>query len=96
MAKVFAGVLKVDHDRYGVYNVGTGIGRSIEDIVNLVKEYFPDMATEHGSYKGVLYDSIADVTKIREAVGFNPDKSDRKFRETIEKMIRNSKMGARK
>lgn len=95
VAEAFVRILDAD-DRYGVYNVGTGIGRSIEDIVNLVKECFPDIAIEYGDYNGILYDSVADITKIKKAIGFDPDKSDKKLRYTIEKMIRNSKMGVRK
>jgi len=83
VAEAFASVLELDHS-FEVYNVGTGIGRSIEDIVNLVKEYFPSLSVEHGDYKGVLYDSVADISKIRDAAGFDPDGSDNRLRETIE------------
>lgn len=93
VAQAFVSILEVNHNRYELYNVGTGIGRSIEDIANLVKGYFPGMVIEHGDYNGVLYDSVADITKIRKATGFNPNKGDRKLKETIEKMIRNSKTG---
>lgn len=83
VADAFASVLELDH-RFEVYNVGTGIGRSIEDIVSLVKEYFPTLSVEHGDYKGTLYDSAADITKLRNATGFNPDRSDKKLRNIIE------------
>ena len=86
VADAFANVLELDH-RFEVYNVGTGVGRSIEDTVNLVREYFPNLSTEVSKYKGTLYDSVADITKIRNATGFNPDGGDRKLRNTIEAMI---------
>ena len=84
VADAFVRVLELDH-RFEVYNVGTGVGRSIEDIVNLVKEYFPNLSVEHGDYKGALYDSVADLTKVRNAADFNPDGSDNKLREVIQK-----------
>jgi UDP-glucose 4-epimerase len=87
VADAFATVLELDH-RFEVYNVGTGIGRSIRDIVDLVKIYFPNLSVEYVDYKGVLFDSVADTTKLRDAIGFNPDGSDRKLRGTIEAMIK--------
>lgn len=84
VADAVARVLELD-SKYEVYNVGTGVGRSIEDVVNLVKEYFPTLSVEIGDYKGVLYDSVADITKLREATSFSPDRSDNKLREVIQK-----------
>ncbi len=86
LADTFARVLELDH-KFEVYNVGTGVGRSIEDIVNLVKEYSPTLSVEHSDNQGVLYDSVADITKLKNATGFNPDGSDNKLREVIEKQV---------
>lgn len=83
VADAFASVLQLDH-KFEVYNVGTGVGRGIEDIVNLVKEYYPTLSAEHGDYKGVFYDSVADIAKIVNAAGFNPDQSDNKLRQVIQ------------
>ena len=83
VAHAFASVLQLDH-KFEVYNVGTGVGRSIEDIVNLVKEYFPDLSVERAQYNGMLYDSVADITKLRNATGFSPDGSDNKLRSIVE------------
>jgi UDP-glucose 4-epimerase len=82
VANVFASVLELDHE-FEVYNVGTGLGRSIEDLVNMVKDFFPALAIQYGEYKGVLYDSVADITKLQNATGFSPDVSDANFREMI-------------
>lgn len=87
VADVFAGVLETSGSGLGIYNVGTGVGRSIEDIVNLVGEYFPGMQVEHGEYNAILYDLTADITNIKKATGFSPDESYRKLKETIEKMM---------
>jgi len=86
VADAFVRVLELDH-KFEVYNVGTGVGRSIQDIVNLAKEYLPNLTVTHGEYKGVLYDSVADMTKLINATGFNPDGSDNKLREVIEKQV---------
>lgn len=87
VADAFVRVLELDH-RFEAYNVGTGVGRSIKDIASLVKEYFPNLSVEHGDYKGPLYDSVADITKVRNATGFNPDGSDNKLREIIQEWER--------
>ncbi len=76
VANVFASVLELDH-KFEVYNVGTGVGRSIEDLTKIVKSYFPSLAIEFGEYKGILYDSVADISKLQRATGFGPDVSER-------------------
>lgn len=82
VADVFAGILELDH-RFEVYNVGTGAGRSIQDLAKIVKEYFPALVIQFGEYKGLLYDSVADINKLRRATSFNPDVSDHNIREII-------------
>lgn len=86
VADALAGVLSLDH-KFEAYNVGTGVGRSIEDIVNLVKEYSSTLSVEHSDSKGVLYDSVADITKLKNAIGFNPDGNDNKLRKIIKKQV---------
>ena len=87
VADAFVGVLETSGSGLDIYNVGTGVGKSIEDIVKLVGEYFSGMRVEHGGYNAILYDLTADIKKIKNAIGFSPDESDRKLKETIEKMI---------
>ena len=84
VASVFASALELN-ERFEVYNVGTGIGRSIEDLVKMVKEYFPMLAIEYGEHNGSLYDSVADIIKLRSAIDFEPDGSDSKLREMIQR-----------
>jgi len=83
VANIFASVLELDH-KFEVYNVGTGVGRSIEDLTKIVKSYFPALAIEFGEYKGFLYDSVADISKLRSATGFSPDVTDDNIREMIQ------------
>jgi UDP-glucose 4-epimerase len=86
VANVFANVLELDH-RFEVYNVGTGVGRSIEDLTKIVKEYFPALEIQFGDYQGVLYDSVADITKLQCATGFSPDVTEYNLRRTIQSRI---------
>jgi UDP-glucose 4-epimerase len=86
VANVFASVLELDH-RFEVYNVGTGVGRSIEDLTKLVKEYFPALVVQFGDYQGVLYDSVADIDKLQRATGFKPDVTEYSLRKTIQSRI---------
>jgi UDP-glucose 4-epimerase len=83
VANVFAAALELDH-RFEVYNVGTGVGRSIEDLTKIVKGYFPSLAIEFGEFKGVPYDSVADISKLKSATGFSPDVSDNNIKEIIQ------------
>lgn len=82
VANAFASVIELDHE-HQVYNVGTGIGRSIESLAEMVKKFFPTLEVQYGEYNGVFFDSVADITKLRDATGFNPDGSDSKLKETI-------------
>ena len=82
VADAFANILQLDRE-FELYNVGTGVGRSIEDIANLVKERFPNLSVEHSEYEGVFYDFVADITKLRDTTSFNPDRSDDKLKEVV-------------
>jgi nucleoside-diphosphate-sugar epimerase len=68
-------------------NVGTGVGRSIRDIAEIVREYLPDMDIERKDFEGELYDSVADISKLKELIDFEPDGSVERIKRTIEEMI---------
>jgi UDP-glucose 4-epimerase len=85
VAAVFARVLNLEH-KFEVYNVGTGIGRSIEDLVSIVRDYAGDLSIEFAKRNDVLYDSIADISKLKRAINFDPDTSDTKLRSAIKAM----------
>jgi len=85
VADAVAAVLQLDHG-FEIYNVGAGVGRSIENIVNLFRKYFPTLSIEYTDSKDVLYDSVADITKIRNATGFNPDVTDDRLKQVIEEL----------
>jgi UDP-glucose 4-epimerase len=87
VADTIAEVLNLKQ-KFETYNVGTGIGRTIEDILGLVKEYFPTLSVERVALEEVLYDSIADITKLKSAITFNPDTRYDKIREVIQELRR--------
>lgn len=82
VADVFASVLELNH-RFEVYNVGSGVGISIKDLVSIVKEYFPTLTVQYGKYNGELYDSVADILKLQGTIGFSHNGCDSKLREAI-------------
>lgn len=82
VADVFVHVLEQD-SVFDILNVGTGKGRSIKEIVELVREYFPGLLVKYGGYGGTLYDSVADITKIQNRIAFCPDDSEDKLRQVI-------------
>jgi UDP-glucose 4-epimerase len=73
-------------NKYEVYNIGTGIGRSINDVINLVREVYPDLKINYSATKDILCDSIADISKLRQAIAFDPDNSDNRLRKVIHQL----------
>ncbi|UCD13688.1 MAG: NAD-dependent epimerase/dehydratase family protein, partial [Thermoplasmatales archaeon] len=87
VAKIFSKVIDCKDCANQTINIGTGVGRSIKDIVEMVKVHFPDMKTEKKEFKDELYDSIADITKLKSLTGFEPNSSIDLMKKTIEEMI---------
>lgn len=85
VADAFVKVLNLKH-KFEIYNIGTGVGRSIKDIVNLAKECFPAMDVEFGTGSQTLYDSVADITRIKNAIVFNPDGSDERLKKVLQEL----------
>ena len=58
----------------GIFNVGTGIGTSINEIADLLcKKINPDIKFEHANnHKGELRYSIADITRANTDLKFHP------------------------
>ena len=59
----------------GVYNVGTGIGTSITDLAMIIKELLGDELEieKKPERKGELKNCIADISRIRGELGFEPE-----------------------
>lgn len=69
--------LKADHVRYGVFNIGTGVGRTLVDMAQVVKEFFPNADIQIGpglDYMGIGISgySVLDITRAREQLGYQP------------------------
>jgi nucleoside-diphosphate-sugar epimerase len=71
---------------FEIFNIGTGKGRRMQDIFNLVKEHFPGLRMEKAAVTANLYNSVADISKIKQAIYFKPDDSDDKIREVIREL----------
>lgn len=62
----------------GVYNVGTGISRSFQDIADILQnELKTDLGTEYflNPYKGYQTDTQANITSSQDNLGFEPKTS---------------------
>ena len=84
---VQAGMLAMKKDVFGVFNVGTGMSHSFNDIVRLLNnELGTEIAPQHieNPVKNYVGHTLADITKIRDVLGYNPEYSlERGIRELI-------------
>jgi nucleoside-diphosphate-sugar epimerase len=69
----------------GVFNIGTGNSVSILEVVNTIREMFPEMpAPQHGPIRvGEVQHSRADITKASEKLGYQPSKT---FKEALREL----------
>jgi len=63
--------------RYDAYNIGTGIGFTLKDVANEVKQLMPEANIQIGPGLHFLggpthYYSVYDITRAREDLGFSP------------------------
>jgi UDP-glucose 4-epimerase len=87
VALVFSKVIDYEDCANQTINVGTGVGRSVKEIVELVKESYPEIQIERKEFKGRPYDSFADISKLKHLLGFEPDGSTDILKKTISEMI---------
>ena len=56
-----------------VFNVGTGKSYSVNQIVNILREFFPDLEIEYQDKpKGYATDTLADISKAKKLLGWQP------------------------
>jgi UDP-glucose 4-epimerase len=69
----------------GIFNIGTGNSVSIREVVDAIREIFPDMPEpQHGPARaGEVPHSRADITKAREKLGYQPRKA---FKEALREL----------
>ena len=58
---------------YAVYNVGSGVSISLNDVAQHLKNHFPDITIEYTRQReGDIVHSLADITKINKDLNYNP------------------------
>ena len=62
-------------DLTGIINLGTGIGRRVGDILDILREYFPDIQQHHRVSDALYEASCADMTLYQEKIGWRPEYS---------------------
>jgi UDP-glucose 4-epimerase len=75
---VQACMLAMKKDVFGVFNVGTGMSHSFNDIVRLLNnELGTEIEPQHieNPVKNYVGHTLADITKIRTILGYNPEYS---------------------
>ncbi|MEA1908170.1 MAG: GDP-mannose 4,6-dehydratase [Euryarchaeota archaeon] len=75
---VQAGMLAMKKDVFGVFNVGTGMSHSFNDIVRLLNnELGTEIEPQHieNPVKNYVGHTLADITKIRDVLGYTPEYS---------------------
>jgi nucleoside-diphosphate-sugar epimerase len=82
MAAAVVKLVELD-SKFEIYNVGTGVGRRISDMISMVKSQVPALTITNSPSAQKTYDSVADITKIKRAIGYKPDVSDRKMKLVI-------------
>lgn len=68
--------LKAEHVRCGVFNIGTGVGHTLMDVAQVIKEFYPKSPIEIGPGLDYLemgsYYSVFDITQARQQIGYEP------------------------
>ena len=58
---------------YNVYNIGSGVSISLNDVIHHLKKYFPNISVEYApKQEGDIFHSLADITKINKELNYNP------------------------
>ena len=66
-------------------NLGSGVSRSIRDVLTILSEYFPSAAILDKSEEGELERSVADISLLEDTLGWRPVHS---LEQGIEKIVR--------
>lgn len=78
---------------YRVYNIGSGISLSVQDVINVIQNVAntrKKVVSDNVARNNELMDVIADISKARTELGWNPSFS---FRAGIEGIIRSKRRG---
>jgi UDP-glucose 4-epimerase len=56
-----------------IFNVGTGENFSVNQVVNVLREFFPNLKVENQDKpKGYATETLADISKAKKLIGWNP------------------------
>ncbi|MBI4362108.1 MAG: NAD-dependent epimerase/dehydratase family protein [Euryarchaeota archaeon] len=89
VARVFARAAATDSLAGQVVNVGTGVGIPIQRVVDIARERLPGLRVVSREAPGGqgLYDSVADVSRLRKHLGWVPEGGDQKLKSTLEVLL---------
>lgn len=82
-----AGIISAfnQQEKVGTFNIGSGSPIFLEELVDHLRQYFPDLAVKQAEFRqGDVHSTWADTSKAREQLGFQPSVS---FSEGLSKMI---------
>ncbi|MCD5323782.1 MULTISPECIES: NAD-dependent epimerase/dehydratase family protein [Pontibacillus] len=76
-----------------IYNIGSGNPITIEELVQTLKEIFPDMKVNHAPFRlGDVKQTWADLTKAKRLLGYEPKHSfEEGLRKTVQWFIRHER-----
>lgn len=88
-ANVAAATLPADHVAGGIFNIGSGSSISIREVVDTIREIFPDMPEpQHGLARaGEVPHSRADISRAREQLGYQPSMT---FKEALRELAQSA------
>ena len=56
-----------------IFNVGTGENISVNEVIDILKEFFPDLKIENEEKpKGYASETLADISKAKKLLGWKP------------------------
>ena len=89
VAKAFKAAILSDALRNKTINIGSGKGRTIRHVVEMMKELLPNLKVVYKEIPEMTpYDSVADITLARNLLDFEPHTEDEFFKKVVkEEMI---------
>ncbi|MFT3753402.1 MAG: NAD(P)-dependent oxidoreductase [Paludibacter sp.] len=91
VSAVLMAIQKVDGNGLDIYNLGTGVSYSVKEIVDVVRSMFDfeiDYLCSNEYRPNDVMDTIADITKIKTELSWQPGIS---IREGLQRMIKSEK-----
>ena len=74
LANIHVPIIEDYNPGYSVYNVGSGVGTSTQEIINIFNSYLPKLKYEFANARdGDIGNIFADITKIKNDYNFNPN-----------------------